>query len=929
MKPINTHQLKNIKVNSFFELKSILLLLSFFILQGASNVFAQITLTNPNVTPAYAVTDVLLGQGVVATNITFNGSPFLINNPQNSVREFSNTSAAFPLSGGVLMQTNGGSVVTDADLSAITPNNVTNGAILEFDFVPDGDTLSFSYIFTSAEYSSFTCSNFNDVFGFFISGPGITGPYSNNSQNIAIVPGSNNIPVGINTVNSGSASGGSGTNCSNIDPNWVANSVYFTTIYNSIYNNSPAITTAPNYNGSTVELTANASVICGEVYHIKLAISNVSDQSYNSAVFLKAGSFASEPNIVISSNNVTSNYLDTVIVEGCDVGSFCFERTLVQSLDTSIVYYELSGLAIRALDYTFTNLPNSGDSIVLPPGVTNFCLNFNPTDDGFYEGPQDIFLTAYTINSCGDSTFSYADIWIVDKPLDLITDAGADTTVCSGGTGTLNGTFTIPTNQIKWTYTGPGNVVFTPDDETINAGVAFDTPGQYEFFLTEKNDSCALLKVDSMIVIYEELTFNVSSDTTICENGEATLFANATGATNFEYHWGHTTDLSANQSIMPASQTNLTVFARSDSGCVTPTETIVVDVLPPLGLSSTASQTICPGESINVTSTVSGGNGGPYNYTWTDPTGAIVGTSNIINVSPAVTTIYTVFVSDDCESTPKVSTSEVVVVELPAVKFGVVDGEICTPAEFVIFNQTDPLLVQDTYWYISDDQVFMQNDTINVLITEAGVYGVRMVIVTPDGCVDSLSINEMLTVYPKPKADFTYYPKPATILNAEVNFQNYSEDADTYYWSFEGGNPIFSTLEDPKTQYPEGVAATYEVELISTSMFNCKDTITKIVAVIPEVLIFAPNSFTPDGDELNPTWKPVIEGIDKMNVTLEVYNRWGEKVWESHNLDVGWDGTYGQGGSLVKVGTYVWKIQATNLINDDKYVWDGVLTVIY
>src|SRR5690554_4463855 len=109
--------------NKGLSIKALVLAVLFFFIQGASNIFAQITVTNPNITPAYAVTDVLLGVGVVATNITFNGSPFLANSPHNSVREFANTSAVFPLTGGVLMQTDGGSTISDPDLSAITTSN--------------------------------------------------------------------------------------------------------------------------------------------------------------------------------------------------------------------------------------------------------------------------------------------------------------------------------------------------------------------------------------------------------------------------------------------------------------------------------------------------------------------------------------------------------------------------------------------------------------------------------------------------------------------------------------------------------------------------------------------------------------------------------------------------------------------------------------
>src|SRR5690606_15969665 len=94
-------------------------------------------------------------------------------------------------------------IQTDSDLQAISGMNIHNAAILEFDFVPNGDSLVFRYVFASDEYPSFTCSNYNDAFGFFISGPGITGPFTNNAINIALIPGTNT-PVAVNTVNSGS-----------------------------------------------------------------------------------------------------------------------------------------------------------------------------------------------------------------------------------------------------------------------------------------------------------------------------------------------------------------------------------------------------------------------------------------------------------------------------------------------------------------------------------------------------------------------------------------------------------------------------------------------------------------------------------------------------------------------------------------------------
>src|SRR5690606_1780277 len=99
--------------------------------------------------------------------------------------------------------------------------------ILEFDFVPNGDSLMFRYVFASKEYPGYTCSSFNDAFGFFISGPGINGPFSNNAINIALIPGTD-VPVAINTLNSGTPSGGNlASTCFNANPDWVEHSMYF------------------------------------------------------------------------------------------------------------------------------------------------------------------------------------------------------------------------------------------------------------------------------------------------------------------------------------------------------------------------------------------------------------------------------------------------------------------------------------------------------------------------------------------------------------------------------------------------------------------------------------------------------------------------------------------------------------------------------
>lgn len=190
---------------------------------------------------------------------------------------------------------------SDLDLLGGAPHN---SAVLEFDFVPNSTGVSFEFIFASEEYEEWVGSGFNDVFGFFVSGVNISGPFSNNGVNIAIVPNSNT-PISINTINQNT------------------NSQYYIQNVCNLPNNPPG---CPNgccpcpepdfqYDGYTTTLTASIDGLeCDGRYHMRIGITNVSDDKVGSAVFLKAGSFQNnfvagpvhfEPNIVCEGDQLT------------------------------------------------------------------------------------------------------------------------------------------------------------------------------------------------------------------------------------------------------------------------------------------------------------------------------------------------------------------------------------------------------------------------------------------------------------------------------------------------------------------------------------------------------------------------------------------------------------------------------------------------
>jgi hypothetical protein len=159
-------------------------------------------------------------------------------------------------------QTTGGGnfQVGDPDLQAISTVAMNDAAILEFDFIPNGDSISFNYSFGSEEYNEYVCGTVNDAFGFFLSGPGISGPFSNGAINLANVPGTT-IPVTINTVNNGTVgSAGQIGNCTQVSPQWNQNTEFY------VDNENNTTPTSTQLDGFTVVLQAAAQVQCGLTY---------------------------------------------------------------------------------------------------------------------------------------------------------------------------------------------------------------------------------------------------------------------------------------------------------------------------------------------------------------------------------------------------------------------------------------------------------------------------------------------------------------------------------------------------------------------------------------------------------------------------------------------------------------------------------------
>jgi gliding motility-associated-like protein len=480
--------------------------------------FSQSVVVSNTQTPTQLINNVLLGMGVTASNITINGNPVTANAAQGNVASFTNTNPAFPISSGLLLTTGNAiaaqgpnnstnlannlpataSVASDPHLNILAAGTVTNGVVLEFDFIPTGDTLNFRYIFGSEEYPEFSPSTYNDAFGLFLWGPGITGPYAlagyANGANIATIPGG--IPVTINNV--GDAS----------------NTQYY--VFND---NGSTYGNAIQYDGTTVLLTAAASVQCNQTYHIKLAISNVSDMAYDSGVFLEANSFSS--NVVDVAVATVSG--DTTIVEGCNFADIVFTRPDGNLLDTLSIIYTIGGTATEGIDYA-----NLMDTIIFLPGVDTVIVNLTPIQDNIIEGYESVIISVNIINPCGDTIVSSGTIYVWDGP---IIDSLWSTNANCLPTGSVHVDIVAPSVPATYLWTSPNALTFSgPDWQNIN-------PGWY--YITVTQAQCSVSdSVEVLLTAPPVANFSVVAPLSNCQPAEFSFVNNSLNATSYNWTFG-------------------------------------------------------------------------------------------------------------------------------------------------------------------------------------------------------------------------------------------------------------------------------------------------------------------------------------------------------------------------------------------------------
>jgi gliding motility-associated-like protein len=347
----------------------------------------------------------------------------------------------------------------------------------------------------------------------------------------------------------------------------------------------------------------------------------------------------------------------------------------------------------------------------------------------------------------------------------------------------------------------------------------------------------------------------------------------------------------AQQTVSPTATTTYNVSGTDVNGCLdSMAVTVTVHPLPIVDAGTDI--LICDGSTVTFTAT------GANTYAWDN------GIFNGIPFAPTQSTTYTVTGTNiyGCVDTDSVN---VTVEPNPVVVFQADLLAGCEPLTTNLSNLTAGNF-NDCVWIISTGDTLNGCGPLPYTFTNAGLYDVTLIVTSQHGCVGTATYADYIYVEADPIASFGAQTNGLDIFNTTLSYNNTSINAVSYIWNFNDGSAL-STDENPTHTFPELTAGTFITELVAFSELGCTDTAWMSIPIEDELLYYVPNTFTPDDDEFNQTFFPVFSGnIDPYNYTMYIYNRWGELIFESHNVDVGWDGTYA--GRSVSDGTYTWKI---------------------
>lgn len=392
-------------------------------------------------------------------------------------------------------------------------------------------------------------------------------------------------------------------------------------------------------------------------------------------------------------------------------------------------------------------------------------------------------------------------------------------------------------------------------------------------------------------------------------NGSATAIAlGGTSALAYIYNW-NSVPAQNTSAASNLSAGSYTVTVSDDNLCTATANVTLTE--PNFQLNTTTALTICDGQPANLSATTLDG-ASPVIYNWTNTTDGSIATGNPFNPTPNSNVNYSVVAVDanGCETAPTLVS--IAVNPTPVAAFTQDIKEGCQPL-CVTFNAASTLPNSNWQWDFGDAQTALGQNPVNCFKDE-GIYTVSLTVVSDLGCTHTIQKSDLITVYQIPKALFTAEPKETTLSNPLITVTNQSVGAENFIWRY-GDGETSDLFDEAHTYLEEG---NYCIWLVAENNFGCVDSIKDCVKIKPNYTLFIPNSFTPNGDGLNEIFIPLAQSVK--DYQMNIFNRWGLKVFTSNKLEIGWD------GGTEPQGAFNYVIQVTTQAGEQK-IYTGSVTL--
>jgi gliding motility-associated-like protein len=718
--------------------------------------------------------------------------------------------------------------------------------------------------------------------------------------------------------------------------------------------------------GGTAPYTFTYSINGGSNQTISTTVGNtvtLAAATTTSGAFTYALVSVQDGSISACSNPVNGNAVVTVSpsVKGSISGSI---EVCQNATAPDITFTGANGTTPYTFTYTFNNGANqtisttAGNAVTLPVATTATGL-FN--------------YTLVNIQDAG-STSCYAaagTATVTVNPLPTASISGA-TSVCQNGPSPTI-TFTGASGKAPYTFAytinnGPNQTVSTSVGNMVTVPVPTSVSGPFTYSLVSVQDGslsvCSQLQSGAALVTIIPLpTASISGTVAVCNNSPSPdiTFTGANGTAPYTFTYtvnggaAQTISTTAGNSVtLPVSTTIPGPFVYAlvsvkDAGgatcsnVATGTATVTVNPLPTASISGPPS--VCQNSPASIIFT--GGSGvAPYTFTYTVNNGTpqtITSISGNTVTLPAATNIsgpqvYSVVGVQDASAATcsnVVSGSAVVTITvnpLPTATVGV-STSVCIndPSPFITFtgaNGTPPY----TFIYTINGAAPQSISTlagnsiaVSVPTNTVGTYTYAMVSLHDASavtCVNNANSSAVVTVNPQPSANFSVHPETASTIDPTISITDASAGAILWTWDF--GD--FDTSFVPKP-YAHSYADTgnYIIKLMISSQFGCKDSISHIIRIEVPYLFFIPNAFSPNEDGKNEYFTVKGEGI--VEFEMMIFDRWGNFIFYSDDVDKGWDGKASLGSETAQSDVYVYAIKILDL-KGKSHSYKGTVTIV-